>query len=225
MYLLCGGSGKIKWVTDIKLLPGRPWHAASVGCLLHKLTLIEHLLCTLLSTYLLSVIYGNIFHSFVNSSSNLMGWVSLMNSTLQNSAPRGVSNELPVAEGSEPSRPDPEATAGLHWWGQFTQLSLLTFQGVASWPRLWGHFHFLSSTDFLCSTSLTVPDLFVFAMGRLQFCDWEEAVMILDARMLYVMWEELNTKFQVQLDPNDVENQTGKAQGGLTVHHIHMVCH
>ena len=67
-----------------------------------------------------------------------MGWVSLINSTLQNSAPRGVSNELPVAEGSEPSCPDPEATAGLHWWGQFTQLSLLTFQGVASWPETVG---------------------------------------------------------------------------------------
>ena len=41
--------------------------------------------------------------------------------------------------------------------------------------------------DFLCSTSLMAPDLFVFAMSRLQFCDREEAVMILDDGVLYVM--------------------------------------
>ena len=54
------------------------WHAVTLHysfcwvCLLHNLTLIEHLLCTVHNTYLFSVMYGNVFHSFINSSSNFM---------------------------------------------------------------------------------------------------------------------------------------------------------
>ena len=50
-----------------------------------------------------------------------------------------------------------------------------------------GTFTFSFPMDFLRCTSLMVPDLFLFAMSRLQFCDREEVAMILDASMLDVM--------------------------------------